>query len=186
MSTARSAFFYLLGAFGLFVGFVLSAYDGYVEDTGTGRNETAAEPLFFLVVSTALLVFARRDRRSSDGKRETAIAWGLSVVLTVGLAIGADQEYGADGPSGPDATTVAESYGQRHARKGEALARWGCSPAGDDDGDKRYSCQVIYRPLRDVRLRGVRFSLVRDGDNFQVAHVRPGIRTGFNTRGLTD
>lgn len=181
VSTVRSVFFYLLGALGLFIGLVLLSFDGYVEDQGGHPTETTADALFFLVASIALLVFARRGRRSSDGKRETAIAWGLSVVLTVGLAIGAVRLYGPGGSDSGDAAGFAESYGQRHARKGEMLEVWGCSPTGDADGDKRVSCQVIYRPLR-----GVRFRLVPDGDSFQVVDVRPGIRPGFEAPGLTD
>jgi membrane protease YdiL (CAAX protease family) len=114
MSTARSVFFYLLGAFGVFIGYVLLTFDGYVEDSGSEPTETTAYWIFYLVTSVALLVFARRGRRSSDGKRETAIAWGLSVVLTVGLAIGAYRFYGPDPPSDYEATTFASSYGRGH------------------------------------------------------------------------
>ena len=78
----------LAGTIGLFIGLVVWVYDGYEEDAGTGRSETTADALFFVVTSIALIAWIRRmRRRQDDGPREVMIAWGLTTVLIVGTAI---------------------------------------------------------------------------------------------------
>jgi hypothetical protein len=83
-------------------------------------------------------------------------------------------------PDADDAGNFAESYGERHKRAGEHLEFWGCQPT-DDAEERDFYCDVVYRPLRGLRL-----DLVVEGDSFKVSRVRSGIRPGLELPGLTD
>jgi hypothetical protein len=84
-------------------------------------------------------------------------------------------------PDSDGASKFTESYAGRHKRAGERVAFWGCSQKDEDDADQGFACDVVYRPLRGLRL-----DLATQDDGFKVIRVRSGVRRGLELPGLTD